>query len=169
MIAVSCFTKNTLIVYIPILFLFDTFDLKVFSYFDHLPNASFLYFICVFRGSFNVRLLKLRIVQDRFYLICHSFIRFLLLNHIYVQIDTYFLNFTQCQMLPFCSFWCVLVSLSSIVLLYIIQSSVSRVQVISADTETKYTCIEEDITMLNYSNRCMQVLFITTIHRPRYK
>lgn len=104
MIAVSCFTKNTLIVYIPILFLFDTFDLKVFSYFDHLPNASFLYFICVFRGSFNVRLLKLRIVQDRFYLICpHSFIRFLLLNHIYVQIDTYFLNFTQCQMLPFCS------------------------------------------------------------------
>lgn len=150
--------KNTLIVYISFLFFYKS-DFSFFSFLVPLPTALFLYFICLFRGSFNVRLLKLRIVQVRFQLICpHLFIRFSP-SIIFMYRSTHtslILPSDEYFLLVF--YWCLLVSLSSIMLLIII----------SADKK-KDTRIEEEITMLNYSNRCMQVLLITTIHRPRYK
>lgn len=68
-----------------------------------------------------------------------------------------------------CFLFCILLECwCSIVLLYFIRCSVSRVNVYCLIKKKEVTCLEEDITTLICSIRWLQVLIITIFNRPRF-
>lgn len=88
------------------------------------------------------------------------------LNHSFVKIDTYFLNFTNAECFLFVSYWCVYVLFLKVQMCNYILYEL-RFQGYRFYRLIKKKKLHVDKRKLIYLFRWLQVIFITTLHRPR--